>query len=552
MKILFVSPPDIHAAGFNLATAKRRRYLNYPPYGLGLLAAKSEKAGHQCEIVNLQTSVLHAAQELSDKEFDFDDAWKAAFNDIREAPDLIALTCMFSQTHESLRCVSTHLKQRYPNALQIAGGVHITNSLMQAEMREKFLRDLPHISEFMMYECDAAFEARLEGKRAQTVIRTDDGLKWFHNRMEPTSINELPAWHLMNPKNSSAVGKVGAFYFLRGDPVTATVLSNRGCRAHCTFCSVRNFNGEGVRRRSIESVVDELLLLQNEYGVEHIMWLDDDFFFDRRETMALFELMVRRGVKLSWDCSNGVIAKSCTEEILSGAAASGCVGLILGMESGNPEILKQIKKPGNVRVFLEAAETLRKFEEIHSRVFLMIGFPGETLSQIKDTLDVAREMDLDWYNIAPLQALPNTPIFKASNNNPDFSDIKYNSGPYSRVAQKANAGRELLSLDFKHAFDDLERIPSVAELDTIWAYMNYHLNYDRLVSENRPVKLKMQQKYVEHICDLIAPDNAFAMHYSKILSTKLGESISKQQSERLGKALLDPYWRARFEDFNLL
>ena len=51
----------------------------------------------------------------------------------------------------------------------------------------------------------------------------------------------------------------------------ATVLSNRGCRAKCTFCSVRNFNGRGVRRREVSSVIDELLMLREVYGVEHIM-----------------------------------------------------------------------------------------------------------------------------------------------------------------------------------------------------------------------------------------------------------------------------------------
>ncbi len=80
--------------------------------------------------------------------------------------------------------------------------------------------------------------------------------------------------------------------------------------------------------------------------------------------------------------------------------------------------------------------------------------------------------------------------------------------------------------------------------------MNYHLNFARLFHEERPVKLKMQQKYVEHICDAIAPDNAFAMFFSMVLAEKLGE---KPQRERLDRLLArDPYWRQRFEDFHLL
>ena len=533
MRIIFILPPDIHAEGFDPATAKRRRYLNYPPYGLGLLAAIAEEKGHETKIVNLQSAVLESPD-------DFERAWQEKCD--FDAPDLFALTCMFSQTHKSLQRVSEYLARRYPGVKQVAGGVHVTNSLAQEETRAQFRADLPHISKFFMYEAEQEWAAYLDGRSL------------IQGRLQPSGedLNRRPAWHLMDPRESSRWGKVGAFYcLLDGDPVCATVLSNRGCRAHCTFCSVRNFNGEGVRRRNVASVVDELLLLQERYGVQHVMWLDDDFLFDRRETMRLFETMVRRGWRGTWDCSNGVIAASCTEELLAGATSSGCIGLILGMESGNPSILKDIKKPGTVRHFLRAAENLRKFPRVHARVFLMIGFPNETLRQIRDTLEVAREMDLDWYNIAPLQALPNTPIYRAARPADDPTQIRFNSGAYSRAVEKARGGRDLLSTDFKHAFDDLDRVPTVAELDAIWAYMNYHLNYARLEHETRPVKLKMQQKYVEHICDAIAPDNAFAMHYSRVLSRKLGEPVTPKQTERLRAKLNDPYWRARFEDFQL-
>ena len=162
------------------------------------------------------------------------------------------------------------------------------------------------------------------------------------------------------------------------------------------------------------------------------MWLDDDFLYSKNESLELFNLMIKNNLNITWDCSNGVIAASCTEEILDASDKSGCLGVILGMESGNREILKSIRKPGTVENFLKAAENLRKFENIHSRVFLMIGFPNETYSKILDTINVAKEMDMDWYNIAPLQALPNTPIYKTMVDSgmiePDqntFTDLKF-------------------------------------------------------------------------------------------------------------------------------
>ena len=57
--------------------------------------------------------------------------------------------------------------------------------------------------------------------------------------------------------------------------------------------------------------------------------------------MELFNEMIRQDVGITWDASNGVIAASVTDEIMSAARDSGCIGLVIGMESGNPEILKK-------------------------------------------------------------------------------------------------------------------------------------------------------------------------------------------------------------------
>ena len=108
------------------------------------------------------------------------------------------------------------------------------------------------------------------------------------------------------------------------------------------------------------------------------------------------------------DLSNGVIAAALDEEIVAAMAESGCIGLFIGMESGNKEILRSIKKPGTVKNFLNAASILKKFPQIDARGFLIIGFPGETFAQVTDTFEVAKEMALDWWNIQILQPLPNT------------------------------------------------------------------------------------------------------------------------------------------------
>ena len=72
----------------------------------------------------------------------------------------------------------------------------------------------------------------------------------------------------------------------------------------------------------------------------------------------------------------------------------------------------------------------------------MIGFPGESYKQILDTINVANEMALDWYNVGILQPLPNTPIFDSGaiwsrgHRKLEFSDIRYNSGGLGNTSNK--------------------------------------------------------------------------------------------------------------------
>lgn len=572
-RVLLVAPPDGDASMFDFATASRGRYWNYPPYGLGVLATQLRGSGIDVRILNLNNLVLAAAGSAgSEQEFSFADVvGNALADEIGDfAPDLLGVTCMFAQTHRSTLDVC-HMVRDISAGLPIAlGGVHITNSFIEEKTREALLDDLGVADLLFCYEADISFGtfiAAVNGKAGITELTqvAFNGLRprlHFSGKSIPAGddLDVIAAHDLMETEELSRNGKISGFYSLLppGARIT-TALSNRGCRAQCTFCSVRNFNGLSVRRRSAASVVDEMLMLRDDFGIEHIMWLDDDFLYDRERSLELFNEMTRRGTGMTWDCTNGIIASSCTEDVAAAAAESGCIGLTLGMESGNPEMLREIRKPGTVKNFLKAAEVLRGIEKINARVFLMIGFPGETYGQIMDTVSVAGEMGLDWYNVTILQPLPNTPIYGTMQDRGlvgdiDFSDIRYNSGQYGKHRKMAEASRDPLSTDFKDAFADadLGAVPTPGELDDIWAHMNYHLNFRRLFFEDRPAKLAQQLAYVENIARMVAPDNAFATYFSGYLAYRTCGEIDSRIISQLERILEEsPCWNERCREFSL-
>ena len=75
----------------------------------------------------------------------------------------------------------------------------------------------------------------------------------------------IPAYELIKVKEYSLYGTIGSWSAFRKDTKIGTVLSNRGCRAQCTFCNVRVFNGVGVRQRSLASVEEELTILKKQF-----------------------------------------------------------------------------------------------------------------------------------------------------------------------------------------------------------------------------------------------------------------------------------------------
>lgn len=563
--VLLVNPPDADETLFRTDIALRGRYTNYPPYGLAVLAANLKAAGISVQICNLNHEILKKCHSLKKDPdvFDFDKIWHNKLADDIAAfkPDLVGVGCMFSMTHTSFEKVCKEVKKH--NLPLVIGGVHVSNDL------DRLLDDVTATDIAIYGEGDLALVNLIQVVNrnkdhtalGQIVFNDTTGRQSFSRNARPSAeeISTIPAYELLDVTEYAKYGVIGAFYCFK-PPATrfATVLSNRGCRGNCSFCSVRNFNGKGVRHRSISSVIDEIELLNQEYGVGHIMWLDDDLFFDHSRAIAMFNELSKRNLPLTWDATNGVVASSCTDEVIAAAAESGCIALNIGVESGNMEILKTVRKPSSVKHFLKAAEVLRRFEKIHASVFLMLGFPNETMAMIMDTINLAREMDLDWYRISQLHPLPNTPVFEAMVSQGLIKPLgdketRFNGGAFGKQAE-LEQGLRLATTNFKEAFSAIsfDAVPTPDQLTDIWFFMNYHLNFHRIFKESRLEKIHQLTQHLETLADKISPENGFALYFLGYLQHKEKGEIHPEIIDRLKERLASSsYWKDRLAAFGL-
>lgn len=568
-RVLFVNPPNVAEEEFDSEVAKNNRYPIYPPVGFGIMSRVLQNRGYPPENISiLDLNFLIQEKFLENRDaFDFN-IWKSLIEErIQDfQPDVVALTCMFTIYYRQMRRVASHVKDKCPGIPVFAGGTHTSDA---AEIVVKDCKDIDMVCLFEGNEIFADTLDFVNGEMEEANLRQlgilhESRYVAIEERAPKTSasINVIPDYHdLPIEKYSPEHGRIGAFHWLWADKTrAATVLSNIGCRAQCTFCSVRSFNGYGVSMRDIHNVVDEIELLRDRYGVGHIMWLDDDLFYDANRAVRLFNEMSRRNLGVTWDASNGIIASAMTREIAHAASESGCIAMSIGIESGSPEILASVKKPSGVRHFLQCAEIMEEFPRVFTKGLLMVGFPGETIGQILQTVKLGKEMGLDWYTIQPLNFIPGVELTNhalAAGLLTEEEMINGTERPFvgSTGGQiKRETEEELCADDFMNMLgSDPAIVPEREDIRDIWMVMDYKINYEPIWDLQSPTKLKMLHRLFVNMCDHTHANNALGNLYFGLIEKKLGNHDESRNRLNLSRscAQSSAYWKIRFETLNL-
>ena len=184
--------------------------------------------------------------------------------------------------------------------------------------------------------------------------------------------------------------------------------TTRGCPALCTFCLwPQTLSGHAWRTRSVESVAREFREAHKRFPQAKEFFFDDDTFNIRKDrVLALCKEF--QPVGFQWSCT----ARSHSDyETLKAMADAGCRLLIVGFESSDPQILKNIKKgvtPETGRAFV------KNCKKVGIRVHgdFIIGLPGETRQTIENTIQYAKELDCETIQVSMAHAYPGTELYE--------------------------------------------------------------------------------------------------------------------------------------------
>jgi len=182
--------------------------------------------------------------------------------------------------------------------------------------------------------------------------------------------------------------------------------TTRGCPAMCTFCMwPQTISGHAWRTRSVDNVVQEVKNTLEYFPQMKEIFFDDDTFNIRRD--RAIELSAKfKPLKFQWSCTARCHSKY---EELKAMADGGARLFIVGFESGDPQILKNIKKGATIEMAREFMKNCKKVGiKVHGD--FIIGLPGETKETINKTIDFAKELDCETIQVSLAHAMPGTEL----------------------------------------------------------------------------------------------------------------------------------------------
>jgi radical SAM superfamily enzyme YgiQ (UPF0313 family) len=188
------------------------------------------------------------------------------------------------------------------------------------------------------------------------------------------------------------------------------IFTGRGCPYQCTFCSwPQTFMGRKYRVRSIENLLDELKWIEDNLDVKEVFFEDDTFTINRKRVIDFCKGYRERGLSISWSCNARV--DTLDLETIREMKKTNCRFLIVGFESADNEILKNIKKGFTVKQARKFVRNVKKVGLFLHADFI-IGLPGETKETIEKTRRFIEWMKPDQLQVSVCSPFPGTELYE--------------------------------------------------------------------------------------------------------------------------------------------
>ena len=315
------------------------------PFSILCLGTYLINKGHKVKLIDLKFDKIKITKEMVE-EYDFF-GFSVMSADVRNALEL-----------------SRKIKQINPEKQIIWGGVH--PSLYPEQCRSEKSIDYAVVG-----EGEKALLAIVNGKAKKGIVKSNEFI----------DIGEISPlrWDLLDIERYT-----GNF---KGNKSLA-LHTGRGCPFKCAFC-INTVISQKYRALSAKKILNEMKILKERYGIRHFRLNDENFFVDKKKTRAIVNAL--KGKDITWDAqcradyfNDDYLGKNYLP--LSDLRKSGCILLLIGVESGSQRVLDLLCKGTTVEQNVHAVTECAK-NDIVCITSYMCGLPGETKSDLIKTLN---------------------------------------------------------------------------------------------------------------------------------------------------------------------
>jgi anaerobic magnesium-protoporphyrin IX monomethyl ester cyclase len=399
---------------FSLSQAEIDEYFselnneNLTRFGNGLyLAGRMLRDGHSIRVIN-----------------DLGTEWNRFLKFLEEEPRMIAISTTFLESREATEATARRIRAAAPGIPIVIGGPLVLYS-------HKMKEESPHLfahpqiqSTYFFWEDRVAdcfdiavIDAHGEMTLSALATRMKNGEEWrtLPNIAFPDANQR---WHI-NPRMAEVVTLEEEGVDWAGIPDEFLgreigIRGSRGCPLRCKFCSFVVIHPE-FEVKEVAMLRDELRALATRKDrVKHISFVDDNLFLTRRSVYQYTKMMAEEKFPFTWSCF--IRVDSINEENAALMKESGCNFVMLGIESGDLGVLKNMRKVQHPERILRAMEILTD-AGISTLSTLVVGFPGETEESIGNTIDILNQYPdrgntMHWFNCWVHTVIPLTPVDK--------------------------------------------------------------------------------------------------------------------------------------------
>jgi anaerobic magnesium-protoporphyrin IX monomethyl ester cyclase len=359
MKIAFVRPKvSIH------------RYIQHIPMSYIHLAADLRERGHEPFIFDMVLDGM--GPEEVDRQLRLNGITVCGIG---------GMTFEFPEAAQEAR----RLKASFPDMIIVFGGAHPSGA--PEECLASGIVDYVIVGEgeIALTELLDHLQAGGECKPIQGLWHKD-GDRLVRGDLAPTPDVDglpLPAYDMLD---LNSYYKIDSPWYFTNSRKAVQFLSSRGCPYRCSYC--HSVHGKRFRGQSPQWVLDQMEKLSRGLGIEEFIFVDDVFNFDLPRAKGICRGVVDRGLKVHLQFPNGLRGDRFDEELMALMKKAGTHFLALAIETVSPKYQKLVGKNLNIEKTMQTLLWARKYR-IEVSGYFMIGFPGETLAEARQTADFA-------------------------------------------------------------------------------------------------------------------------------------------------------------------